>query len=233
VRVREVAGPKCRCPGEGRPRWMTETPRGALPAPLAWVAGAARRRRRAGGRPRRTGASAGGASLPWRSCRRRACAGSRHGLGCRLRSWTMLAICSTWLRRRRFPARERRWWVCWPLEASIGAVPVQDAKWLRPGNRATLPRSARIRAAPAGPIPQMSIRCEPVAWTAALSSAFIALSLASRRSRPRFPPRPSGGGSFRPGPGGARWPATPCAGRWFSSPAPRRPAVPGTGGAAG
>ena len=31
VRVRKVADPKCRCPGTGRPRWMTETPRGALP----------------------------------------------------------------------------------------------------------------------------------------------------------------------------------------------------------
>ena len=29
---------------------------------------------------------------------------------------------------RRFPARESRWRMCWPLEASIGAVPVQDAK---------------------------------------------------------------------------------------------------------
>ena len=31
VRVREVADPKCRCPGEGRPRWMIEPPRSALP----------------------------------------------------------------------------------------------------------------------------------------------------------------------------------------------------------
>jgi hypothetical protein len=47
----------------------------------------------------------------------------------------------------------------------------------------------------------MSIRCEPVAWTAALSSAFMALSVASRRSRPRFPPRPSAGASSQPRPG--------------------------------
>ena len=59
----------------------------------------------------------------------------------------------------------------------MGAVPVQDAKWLRSGNRAMSPTSARIRAAPAGPMPWMSIRCEPVARTAALSSAFIALEL--------------------------------------------------------
>jgi len=29
VRVREVADPKCRCPGTGRPRWISETPWGA------------------------------------------------------------------------------------------------------------------------------------------------------------------------------------------------------------
>jgi hypothetical protein len=29
VRVREVAGPKCRCPGAGRPRWIEQSPRGA------------------------------------------------------------------------------------------------------------------------------------------------------------------------------------------------------------
>ena len=49
------------------------------------------------------------------------------------------------------------------------------------GKRATSPTSAKIRAAPAGPMPWMSIRCDPLAATAALSSAFIALSLASRR----------------------------------------------------
>ena len=34
VRVREVADPKCRCPGTGRPRRIEETPRGALPGSL-------------------------------------------------------------------------------------------------------------------------------------------------------------------------------------------------------
>lgn len=33
--------------------------------------------------------------------------------------------------RRRFPARDSPERRCWPLEASIGAAPVQDAKWLR------------------------------------------------------------------------------------------------------
>jgi hypothetical protein len=36
---------------------------------------------------------------------------------------------------RRLPARDRRWRRCSPEEASIGAVPVQDAKWALLGNR--------------------------------------------------------------------------------------------------
>jgi hypothetical protein len=35
-----------------------------------------------------------------------------------------------------FPARESRCRICSPEEASIGAMPVQEAKWLRSGNRA-------------------------------------------------------------------------------------------------
>ena len=51
------------------------------------------------------------------------------------RSWTTAMICSARLMRR-FPARDRRW-RCWsPEEASIGAVPFQDAKWLRAGEPA-------------------------------------------------------------------------------------------------
>jgi len=44
---------------------------------------------------------------------------------------------------RRFPARESRWRVCCPLEASMGAVPFQEAKW--PGiadDRASWPNGA-------------------------------------------------------------------------------------------
>lgn len=63
----------------------------------------------------------------------------------------------TWLRRR-FPVRDSRWRMCWPLEASMGAVPVQDAKWLRSGNRAISPASARIRAALTGPMPQIELQ---------------------------------------------------------------------------
>src|SRR3954449_3611247 len=65
----------------------------------------------------------------------------------------------------------------------MGAVPVQDAKWLRSGNRATSPTSARIRAAPAGPMPRKSIRCEPRARTAPASSLVRAFSLASVATR--------------------------------------------------
>jgi hypothetical protein len=79
--VRGVADPKCRCPGEGRPRWMTQTPRGALPGPPAAHA----RRRPAPGRPRRTADAAGSASPPSSSCPRRRGTGSRRGRGVPLR----------------------------------------------------------------------------------------------------------------------------------------------------
>ena len=81
-------------------------------------------------------------------------------------------------------ARDSRWRMCCPLEASIGAVPVQDAKRLRLGNRATSPTSARILAAPAGPMPWRSISRDPLASTAAFSSDFMTLSPPSRRSTP-------------------------------------------------
>src|SRR5450755_412075 len=85
VRVREVAGPKSRCPGSGRPRWISESSPSALPCPpdLVLLLAVRRRRRRAGGRPRRTGAGAGTAWPPWRSWTAAACAGSRPGRGCR------------------------------------------------------------------------------------------------------------------------------------------------------
>src|SRR4051794_14627615 len=47
--VREVADPKCRCAGVGRPRWILETPRSALPDPHLLLG---QRRRAAGGRSR-------------------------------------------------------------------------------------------------------------------------------------------------------------------------------------
>ena len=80
---------------------------------------------------------------------------------------------------RRFPARESRWRLFSPDEASRGAVPVQDANRLRSANRVTSPTSARIRAATTGPIPWMSIRRESRASTMALSSAVAFLILVS------------------------------------------------------
>ena len=175
VRVREVADPKCRCAGVSRPRWICVTPRGALPDPRpralwrpSW------RRCGAGGTARRRSAASGSASLrPW-SCRRRACAGSRPGRGCRGGSGWSAAMWIMWFIRR-FPARERRWRTISPEEASMGAVPVQDANRLRSVNRATSPVSARVRAATTGPTPGSSISVEPEARTISLSSLVRAL----------------------------------------------------------
>jgi hypothetical protein len=178
VRVREVADPKCRCPGTGRPRWMSQTPRGALPGSLAPGRG---RRRRAAGRRRRTGGGAGSAWLRSGFSRRRVSAGSRRGRGCRCGAGRF--------RRCRDVAVAAVSGAGEPVADVLAAGGVEgggagrDAKWLRSGNRAMSRASARMRAAPAGPMPWMSIRCEPVAATAALSSAFMALSLASRRCR--------------------------------------------------
>ena len=74
----------------------------------------------------------------------------------------MAMMCSTRLMRR-LPARESRW-RCWsPEEASIGAVPFQDAKWPRVAKRAMSPMSPSSRAAPEGPIPCSCSRLLPVA----------------------------------------------------------------------
>ena len=52
----------------------------------------------------------------------------------------------------------------------MGAVPFQDAKWSRLGNRVMSPTSTSSRAAPEGPIPCSSINVVPVAATSSLSS---------------------------------------------------------------
>jgi len=155
--------PETRCPGSGRSRWMTESPPSALPGPYFAAAARALRRQRAGGRPRRTGDVSGIATLPRMSCPRHACVGGRCALRCRCGAGRCRPCTARGSVARRLPARDRRWWVCSPLEASMGAVPVQDAKWLRSGKRATSATSASIRAAPAGPMPWMSIRCDPAA----------------------------------------------------------------------
>src|SRR5665811_570770 len=82
---------------------------------------------------------------------------------------------------RRFPARDSRCRTISPEEASIGAVPVQEANRLRSANRAMSPTSARTRAAPTGPTPRRSINHEPEAFTICFSSAVRALIFFSGR----------------------------------------------------
>ena len=58
----------------------------------------------------------------------------------------------------------------------MGAVPFQDAKWPRSGNRVMSPTSTSSRAAPDGPMPCRSSRVVPVAATSSrssLSAAFL------------------------------------------------------------
>jgi hypothetical protein len=64
----------------------------------------------------------------------------------------MAMMCSARLMRR-FPARESRWRLLSPEDASIGAVPFQEAKWARLANRRMSPTSPSSRAAPDGPMP--------------------------------------------------------------------------------
>jgi len=54
---------------------------------------------------------------------------------------------------RRLPARERRCRRWSPEDASIGAVPFQEAKCAAVANRRMSPMSPSSRAAPEGPIP--------------------------------------------------------------------------------
>jgi hypothetical protein len=134
VRVREVADPKCRCPGTGRPRWMTKTPRGALPGSRFPGSGS---RLRAAGRRHRTGAAAGSASLPWGSSWRRACAGSSRGLQCRGAAGRSRAIS----RRRGRDRRGGR-----PGPRAGGHFPAAG-QW-RPWLRGRLPRRPAVSRSP-------------------------------------------------------------------------------------
>src|SRR5665648_659032 len=63
-----------------------------------------------------------------------------------LRSSTMAMMCRTRLICR-LPARESRCLTWSPEDASMGAVPVQDAKWSLFGNRVMSPTSTNSRAA--------------------------------------------------------------------------------------
>ena len=82
-------------------------------------------------------------------------------------------MCSTRLICR-FPARESRWRTWSPEEASIGAVPFQEAKCALLGKRVMSPTSTSSRAAPDGPIPFRVSSEVPVAATSASSSLFAA-----------------------------------------------------------
>jgi hypothetical protein len=90
------------------------------------------------------------------------------------RSCTVAMMCSARLICR-FPARDNRCRTCSPEEASIGAVPFQDAKCARLGNRVVSPTSTSSRAAPEGPMPCRSISLVPVAATSCLSSLSASL----------------------------------------------------------
>ena len=67
----------------------------------------------------------------------------------------MAMMCRTRLMRR-LPARDRRWRFWSPEDASIGAVPFQEAKCPAVRNRLMSPMSPSSRAAPDGPIPLRS-----------------------------------------------------------------------------
>ena len=74
------------------------------------------------------------------------------------------------------PARESRWRTWSPEDASIGAVPFQDAKCALEGKRATSRASISSRAAPDGPIPFKLVKVVPVAWSSSrswVSAAFV------------------------------------------------------------
>jgi len=76
----------------------------------------------------------------------------------------------------RLPARESRWRIWSPEEASIGAVPFQEAKWARLAKRVMSATSTSSRGAPDGPIPLSASSEVPVCASSAsssLSAAFL------------------------------------------------------------
>ncbi len=82
-------------------------------------------------------------------------------------------MCSTRLICR-FPARESRWRTWSPEEASIGAVPFQEAKCALVGNRVMPATSTSSRAAPEGPIPCRLGSVVAVALSSSFSSLLAA-----------------------------------------------------------
>lgn len=121
---------------------MTLTPPSALPG-LPRAVFARQRRERAGGRRRRTGADAGSASLPSAFCRWRGGAGRSGGRSVVAQLHEPGHVEHV----GEPPVAGSRQAVADVLAAaaSIGEVPVQDAKSPRSGKRATSPTSARIR----------------------------------------------------------------------------------------
>jgi hypothetical protein len=129
LRVREVADPKCRRAGAGRPRWILESPRSALPGPCPshWCPGA--------GIGDQAPEDDVGESLLQASehfhrglagRERVSVVGAAFGVVAQLNDG---AMCRTWL-----PARESRCRICSPDDASRGAVPVQEVKRFRSAN---------------------------------------------------------------------------------------------------
>ena len=82
-------------------------------------------------------------------------------------------MCSTRLICR-LPALDSRCRTWSPEEASIGAVPFQDAKWALSGNLVTSATSTSSRAAPEGPIPCRVVSVVVLALSSALSSLLAA-----------------------------------------------------------
>src|SRR5271156_6666651 len=80
----------------------------------------------------------------------------------------MAAMWMAWLSRRFPRLLSRRAFRC-PEETSIGAVPLQDAKWSRFLKRDTSRTSPMTAAAMTGPTPKSPVRLVPDARTAASS----------------------------------------------------------------
>jgi hypothetical protein len=80
---------------------------------------------------------------------------------------------------RRFPRLGRRWRRWSPEDASIGAVPCQEAKCAAVRNRSIVAMSPMSRAAPDGPIPLRSVSELRLALTSCRSCLSAARIFAS------------------------------------------------------
>ena len=152
--------------------------RGALPG--SRVPGRVRRRR-AAGRPRRTGGVAGSASLPSKISggALAAVVGTAGGVVAQLDDpGDVEHVVEAAVAGAREPMAQML--AAGGIDRGSASPGREVVAVGKPGDVAHVGENA---GGAAGPMPWMSIRCEPVAWTAALSSAFIALSLASSRVR--------------------------------------------------